>query len=171
MSKRIDLTGRRIGGWKVVSYAGMNSLGQSEWNCRCECGTTRNVVAQTLRNGKSMSCGCLKPLAIAVARTKHGHSGGGEESRTYRAWKAMHRRCNTMQFPMYRYYKALGIVVCKRWHKFENFLKDMGECPSEIMTLDRIDPYGNYNPSNCRWADYRTQRMNQRAHKHMALCD
>jgi hypothetical protein len=44
--------------------------------------------------------------------------------------------------------------------EFENFLADMGEKP-DGMTLDRINNDGNYEPSNCRWADSVTQRGNR----------
>jgi hypothetical protein len=37
----------------------------------------------------------------------------------------------------------------------------MGERP-EGMTLDRIDPEGNYEPGNVRWADAKTQAANKR---------
>ena len=37
----------------------------------------------------------------------------------------------------------------------------MGE-PEGDETLDRIDVYGNYEPSNCRWAGIKTQNRNIR---------
>lgn len=30
------------------------------------------------------------------------------------------------------------------------------------LTIDRIDVNGNYEPSNCRWVDYKIQNMNTR---------
>lgn len=35
----------------------------------------------------------------------------------------------------------------------------------EGITLDRIDNNGNYEPGNCKWADRKTQRLNQRRSK------
>jgi hypothetical protein len=45
--------------------------------------------------------------------------------------------------------------------EYKNFAADMGE-PSGDETLDRIDVYGNYEPSNCRWAGVQTQNRNIR---------
>lgn len=56
---------------------------------------------------------------------------------------------------------ALGVKICDRWREFENFYADMGE--PNGLTLDRIDPFGGYEPENCRWATWETQRENKRS--------
>lgn len=75
----------------------------------------------------------------------------------------MVRRCTNPNQSTYRYYGARGISVCPAWAaSFKQFLGDMGPVPHEGWTLDRIDPDGNYEPGNCRWASYETQMNNKR---------
>ena len=53
--------GETFGSWTALSR-GKDS---KHWLCRCECGTVRNVSIQSLREARSISCGCKKGYAIS----------------------------------------------------------------------------------------------------------
>ena len=77
------------------------------------------------------------------------------------SWQGMIQRCYNKNANKYDDYGGRGISVCDRWRVFRNFLEDMGPRP-EGTTLDRIDPNGNYEKSNCRWASQDIQTNNTR---------
>ncbi len=94
---------------------------------------------------------------LILRNTKHGMSG----TPTHRSWKDMRARCNNPKDSDYKDYGGRGILVCDSWNDFGSFLEDLGERPRG-HSLDRIDVNGNYEPSNCRWADAKTQANNKR---------
>lgn len=55
-----DLSGQQFGKWKVLNLDETKQKGHKHWICQCSCGTIRSVDGNTLRNGKSTSCGCQK---------------------------------------------------------------------------------------------------------------
>lgn len=61
----------------------------------------------------------------------------------------------------YAHYGGRGITICDEWNDFLVFLADMGKRP-DGKTLDRIDPNGNYEPSNCKWSTQSEQMANIR---------
>jgi hypothetical protein len=80
----------------------------------------------------------------------------------YATWCNMKARCNNQNHPQHKDYGGRGISYCKEWEEFPRFLADVGEKPFDTATLDRIDNDGDYKPSNVRWADRKTQRVNSR---------
>ena len=109
----------------------------------------------------------LQKERAGEAAYRHGHAGKWRkhgESPTYKAWLGMRSRCTHRSRPDFKYYGGRGVTYCERWNSFINFLDDMGEVPKGL-TLDRIDPYGRYEPTNCRWATRQQQADNQRRFK------
>lgn len=156
MPKFIDRTGQQYGRLTVVAPAGRNALGKVLWVCQCACGATTVAVAGSLVTGNTTSCGCYLRERI----TKHG----GWNKGSYNTWRAMVRRCTRPSDKDYPRYGAVGIKIAPEWMEYTRFAQDMGE-PVGTETLDRIDPYGDYVPGNCRWAAIPTQARNLRVRK------
>ena len=125
--------------------------------CRCACGRESVVDLSRLLRGKALKC-------HSCGRKTHGMSG----TSIYNTWNAMLRRCENPKDSNFKDYGGRGIKVCERWHKFENFLKDMGPRPLG-KTLDRIDNNGNYEPSKCRWIAMKGQSWNRRGNVRVVI--
>lgn len=80
----------------------------------------------------------------------------------------MKKRCESSNHKDYKWYGAKGVSVCDDWHDYRVFKEwainngydenaEWGQC-----TIDRINPYGNYDPSNCRWVSMAEQARNKR---------
>lgn len=146
----IDITGQKFNRLTAIEY-----VGKGKWLFQCDCGQKVVVAAANVKNGNTMSCGCL---FLNGNNLRHGGSG----TREYSIWKGIKARCLNPNIPNYNTYGGRGIKVCDRWLKFENFLADMGKCPGKEYSLDRINNDGDYCPENCRWATWIEQCNNQR---------
>lgn len=93
---------------------------------------------------------------------ERGNRGGWYRTKVYNTWYRMLKRCNNKKYKDWKKYGAIGITVCKRWMKFENFLHDMGEPPSSQHSIDRINNDLGYSKNNCRWATKREQIYNRK---------
>jgi hypothetical protein len=145
--------------WTVTDLTPTRRNKTTFLSCQCDCGTRRQVAKETLRRGRTRSCGCQ--------RKKDPHAA--HRTREYRVWIDMRSRCNDPGHPSFTRYGGRGISVCDRWKRFANFLSDMGQRPSPAHGFDRINNDGNYEPGNCRWATRKEQQNNIRSNRRVTI--
>lgn len=139
--------------------------------CVCSCGNTKTLKRKKLTRRDRYavrSCGCL--MTDYLNRGKFRNRYGG----TYSSFQCMTNRCKPgcSDKRVRKYYVDAGIKVCNRWRGkggFMRFLSDMGARPVGA-TLDRIDPFGDYTPENCRWAT-KDQQSNNKRNSRVILID
>jgi len=155
-AKMKDLTGKRFGNLTVIGFNSIKNKSNYYWNCKCDCGNTSVVQTGHLKNGSIKSCGCLRIKKI----TKHNES----KTKLYHVFQCMKDRCFNTNSPLYKYYGNRGITICKEWLENYEAFKAWANANNykEGLSIDRIDVNGNYEPSNCRWADAKTQNNNLR---------
>ena len=158
---RVDRTGLQFGRLTVIEFSHRGVRRESYWLCQCQCGVRKAVAWGNLRSGDVKSCGCLHDAVAGKSRRTHGRS----QTRTYRIWKAMNKRCSNPASPKWHRYGGRGIVVCSLWaSSFEAFLVDMGECPLG-QSIERLNNDGPYAPWNCVWATAAQQNRNKSSNR------
>lgn len=143
---------------------------------QCECGRCEAYKVRDVYRGHVIQClTCnrtkegYRPKKTKRTITTHRTTANAVTSMTaphreYWIWSGMISRCHNPRVQAFQNYGAKGIAVCERWkNSFAAFLEDMGERPSALHSIDRINPEGNYEPSNCRWATTDVQANNKRS--------
>ena len=164
MGKRADIKeGDRFGYLTVICETEPNitpcGTVQRKFLCKCDCGNHVIRMRSTLQKSKNQSCGC-KQLTLADRTRKYTKEQ--RESFLYSTWHGMRQRCLDPNSSHFANYGGRGVIICEEWlndyTKFYDWALENGACKQ--LTLDRIDLNGNYEPSNCRWADAETQMNN-----------
>jgi len=136
MSKLIDLTGKRFGRLTVLERD-TTVKGTPVWICKCDCGTIKKIRGLHLKNGVTLSCGCLNKEATSKARSvdltgqRFGklvvtHRVGSKNGRAL--W---HCECDCggeinviSSYLRFGETKSCGCVISYREVMIENFLKE-----------------------------------------------
>lgn len=165
MGKFQDLTGQKFGRLTVIKRAENSKTKQTRWLCKCDCGKTKIILSNSLKSGKTISCGCLHNDLLKQRLSKHQKT----KTRLYKVWLRMKARCYNAKVKEYNLYGGRGIEVCNEWKNnymsFYNWALSNGydeNAKYKECTIDRIDVNGNYEPSNCRWVNSTIQSKNKR---------
>lgn len=159
MAKRKDLTGLRSGSLIAISFdEKLSKLSRKNyWVCKCDCGNFKSYEVSRITGHFVTSCGCKQHY-------KKHFIHGQTNTRLYNIWCRMKSRCNTPTASHYDYYGGRGISVCDEWNSsfiaFYEWALSAGYKNS--LSIDRIDPNGNYCPDNCRWVPLIEQSRNKR---------
>lgn len=157
---RKDITGHKYERLTVLKY-----LGNNMWKCQCVCGNITNVNRQNLKSKQTRSCGCLRSEIFKSIKSTHGHTRNNTKTREFEIWMGMKKRCYNTNSQDYYLYGGRGIKICKRWQSFIYFYADMGDAPSRLHSIGRINNNGNYQPSNCEWVTAKQQARNTRRNR------
>lgn len=161
-----DLTGQRFGKLIVVSRHGTDKHGNATWLCKCDCGNETIAQAEDLKRGLTKSCKC------GYEENKHDFGNkvrvhGKRFTRLYNIYCGIKQRCLNPNNPAYKYYGAKGVIICEEWEKDFMTFHDwaMAHGYRENLTIERKNPFGNYEPFNCEWIPWSEQAKNKRNSK------
>lgn len=159
----------RIEEWRGKRYGHLTIVDYSEgyFECVCDCGRETRVKPTHLTSEKTKTCGdkdCEYHRYLVYTKPKETAKHGGCGTRLYKIWDGMKNRCYIKSCCSYPLYGGRGIKICEEWKtdfaKFRDWALANGY--EDGLSIDRIDPNGNYEPGNCRWATAKEQRANQR---------
>ena len=129
-------------------------------------GKTRNYyIVQCTKCSRSKEM--LHKYIVKKVGTSHqacSNSIAPSDKRFYRLWMAMRSRTTTVANKDYdgissESYKYFIDFYDDMWETYQEHVSKYGEVDT---TLDRINPYGDYEKSNIRWATRKVQNSNKR---------
>lgn len=151
------------------------------FRCKCDCGNIVDLPCWKVVDN-IIRC-CKKDCKYFDRAITHGKT----HTRLYKIYRDIIMRCYYSNTEAYKYYGLKDVKMCLRWYdpnkteeqrrkegniEYLNFEADAyasgyrdplpGEPKSEWLTIERLDPTGDYSPENCIWIPRKYQPLNKR---------
>jgi hypothetical protein len=168
----IDLTGKRFGKLLVrKQLTERGNRGQIRWECICDCGNKHITSGESIRSGKSKSCGCLRkespPNKIkdrVLAVWTHLYNSTIIKRSKKNGYKT------DITFDEFRKLSSLPCFYCglnassflnDRWHN-----KELSKTIVKYNGIDRVDSKKGYTKENsvtcCKYCNTAKNTMTQK---------
>lgn len=161
MGKLKNIIGNKYGRLTVIKMLDeKGNRGQLKYLCKCECGKSHIVTGESLRSGKSKSCGCLKKEFIeknkfkrnmdrenAMLKVQYSHIKRRNTSKGFVDIISFNDFCKLSMMKCYYCDAEYSRVIEDRYCE----MKEKGKISDTILKingLDRVDSSKGYTIDN-----------------------
>ena len=154
----IDLTGKKFGRLKVISILKeRGNKNQIKWKCVCDCGNNHIVTGESLRAGKTKSCGCLKKemkahnynndRVDAILRIQYFHLGR-RHNKKFKTKIISFNRFKELSFKKCKYCGLISSKIIEDRYCDMKSKKKISDTNISINGIDRVNSSLGYTKNN-----------------------
>jgi hypothetical protein len=99
----------RFGRLVVTERAASSRQGKAKWKCRCDCGKDKIILADSLKSGRTQSCGCLHREIV----TQRAYKDFKWEKAGDCIICTSHKATNGAGYPVLNYYGNRAITISR----------------------------------------------------------
>lgn len=153
----VDLTGKKFGRLLVLGQSSDRYYNRATWDCVCECGNHTTVVGNSLKRGRTQSCGCLKRERTTEAlRLPAGEAGRRCLFNNYKHQARKRGKEFSLPFDLFTALTTAACFYCGEPPSRTWKVNKAGKTAATIENghclytgIDRVNNDKGYLPDNC----------------------